>query len=198
MARSKRGNLEGSVFQLQDGSWRGFITMGRDSAGKQVKRWRRGKTQKDVTAKLNKIRHLSSSDLVQRREKLTVEEWLRRVYEIKRTKVKPKTLQSYEQYQRKILPERGVAQRWDDHDLIFPSAAGTPVHYRNFRRTYLRLVEEAGVPLIRIHDHRHTYITMARDAGLDAEVIANRVGHDVRMTLALYSNITDDRKKKAT
>jgi hypothetical protein len=41
MARGKRrGNGEGSVFQLPDGTWRGFITIGYDAKGKQVKRSR--------------------------------------------------------------------------------------------------------------------------------------------------------------
>lgn len=360
--RSRRANREGSVFQLSDGSWRGYITIGFDRDGKQQKKWVRGKSQKIAVERLNKIRHLASGDLVEAPERVTVSEWLRRVYEIKRTRVKPKTLQSYGHYQRKILPalghiqlqkltglqveefygtimhlspsvrqhihdylkssfklaqrhglvtrnpldpverpkggpltkpkvwnaeqigsflsttenhrlhpafyflltagfrigellglkwsdldedklhvrrtltvedwkptfgepkterskrivylssadlqvlkahhlaqaeERSVAKRWEDNDLIFPSSTGTPIHYKNFRRTYKRLIDQAGVPEIRIHDLRHTYVTMARDAGLDAEVIANRVGHDVRMTMALYSNVTEQRKRKA-
>ena len=67
----------------------------------------------------------------------------------------------------------------------------------NVRRTFYRLVKKAGVPRIRLHDLRHTYITLARDTGLDVEVVADRVGHDVRMTTAIYSQVTDNRKRKA-
>ena len=51
--------------------------------------------------------------------------------------------------------------------------------------------------MIRVHDLRHTYITLARDAGLDAEVVAERVGQDVRVTMKIYSKVTESRKRKA-
>lgn len=55
----------------------------------------------------------------------------------------------------------------------------------------------AGVRHVRVHDLRHTYITLARDAGVDAEVVAQRAGQDVQVTLRIYSKVTEDRKRKA-
>ena len=65
------------------------------------------------------------------------------------------------------------------------------------RRSFYRLIAKAGVPKIRVHDLRHTYITLARDAGIDAEVVADRVGQDVSVTMKIYSQVTEVRKRKA-
>ena len=69
MQKAKNGNGEGSIMQLGDGSWRGFITLGFDSRGKQIKKWRRGKTRRAVAEKLNAIATEAGSRLVSRPEK---------------------------------------------------------------------------------------------------------------------------------
>lgn len=38
---------------------------------------------------------------------------------------------------------------------------------------------------------------MARDAGVDAEVLANRVGQDVRVTMRIYGQVTEARQRMA-
>jgi len=93
--------------------------------------------------------------------------------------------------------ERELATRWDSAELIFSSKVGTPMNPHNFRRAFKSLIARAGVPAVRVHDNRHTWVTLARDAGLDVEVVAERAGHDPRMTILLYSRVTDERKRKA-
>ena len=93
--------------------------------------------------------------------------------------------------------ERDLSRTWQHTDLIFCSTVGTPLNPNNVRRTFRAIAKKADVPRIRLHDLRHTYITLARDAGLDAEVIANRVGQDVKVTMQVYSQITEARKRKA-
>lgn len=93
--------------------------------------------------------------------------------------------------------ERQLADRWGNDELIFSTTVGTPTNPHNFRRAFKRLIARAGVPRIRVHDNRHTWVTLARDAGLDVEVVAERAGHDPRMTILLYSRVTDERKRKA-
>jgi integrase len=102
-----------------------------------------------------------------------------------------------EQRRRDQRAERDLAKRWLETELIFASTVGTPTQYSNFRRAFNELIERARVPRIRIHDNRHTWVTLLRDAGVDAEVVAERAGHDVSMTMGLYSKVTDERKRKA-
>lgn len=86
---------------------------------------------------------------------------------------------------------------WRRTGLVFASTVGTPLSPNNVRRAFRALEKRADVPRIRLHDLRHTHITLARDAGLDAEVIASLVGQDVGVTMRVYSQVTEGRKRRA-
>lgn len=364
MASSRRGNGEGSVFELPSGGWRGFITLGYDANGKQVKKWVYGPTRQAAAQKLNAIAAKAGTRLVNRPEKVTVAQWLEKYVQLRTDAVRPRTLDMYRRYAarinaklgriqlqrltplmiqefyadlaeeglspssrqhmhhflkaavrqalklelierspfevidapkggRLITPrvwdadqirtflatarnerlyaafylmltvgarvgetlalkwgdldedrlhiartvtfidykpvfgppktsrgdrilflsedvlevlaerrelqamERAIAPSWSDEDLIFTTATGNVIDPHNLRRSFKRLIEVAKVPKMRVHDMRHTYITFARDAGLDAEVVAHRVGQDVRVTMQIYSKVTEARKRKA-
>jgi integrase len=363
----------GSVFQdKKTGKWRGFVTVGYTPDGQQIKRWRYGKTQSEVTGKLKQILHLSSSRIVNAPQSYTVEDALNQWAEIKASGCRPQTRVSHRFHISKIvkhlgrvritaldrrhvqqlykrLAEDGLAPstrrkahhilkaalseavnhnlidknpavdvqvppgeakikskawephqvtkflevaksdryyalfylsltlglrpgevfalKWSDFDasaklltidetlgaldkqlnprptlgptktersnrqialsdeaitillehktrqeqervkskfrwqnlgFMFVGLKGKPIRSSNFiRRTYRKLVEKADVPYIRLHDHRHTYITLARDAGIDLEVVAQRVGQDPKVTASIYSKITMSRQRKA-
>lgn len=363
MAKDKNGNGEGSIFQLKDGTWRGFITLGFDSRGKQIKKWKRGKTRREVAEKLNKIAAQAGSHLITIPERITLTQWLERYTTLRSTEVRPSTRSSHQHYLSIIKPklghlllhklqsfhvsefyaqlassyslsvrrhlhhyfkaamedafkqrliernpltvirtpqgeikpaakvwsaeevktflltadedrlfplfylllaigarigevlalrwsdinaekieisrtmsmvrgklllgppktkrgnrtiylstdildtlkrrkedqdlEKDVASRWGDTELVFSTSVGTLIGPNNIRRSFYRLSQKAGVPKIRVHDLRHTYITLARDSGIDAEVVADRVGQDVSVTMKIYSQITEARKRKA-
>lgn len=118
--------------------------------------------------------------------------------------------------------ECDVAPCWGSSDYIFSSEVGTLASPNNVRRLYKNVIAKMmladliwniaccklgfvhllkpalGVKYIRIHDQRHTYTTTARDAGVDLEVLADRLGQDPRVTAKTYSHITDGRRKKAS
>jgi integrase len=58
-----------------------------------------------------------------------------------------------------------IADLWQDHGLVFCSGLGTPINPSNLARDFHMLCERAGVPRIRIHDVRHTYVTLALEGG---------------------------------
>jgi integrase len=119
------------------------------------------------------------------------------------------------------MEERREANRWESSTYIFSTTVGTITSTHNVRRvyysvfTYLQFVDfvwntlccrarwwhlfkpELGIPYIRIHGQRHTYITTVRDRGVDLEVVANRAGQDPKVTASIYSHVTEARKKKA-
>jgi integrase len=96
------------------------------------------------------------------------------------------------------LRERKLAKSWGSSDYIFSSTVGTLTTRENVRREYKKALESLffadfiwnvvcfklglwqllkptlGIPYIRLHDQRHTYITTARDKGIDLEVTANK------------------------
>jgi integrase len=117
--------------------------------------------------------------------------------------------------------ERKLAKSWGSSDYIFSSTVGTLTSRENVRREYKKTLERLffadfiwnvvcfklglwqllkltlGIRYIRLHDQRHTYITTARDKGIDLEVTANKVGQDPKVTASIYSHITEARKKRA-
>ncbi|WP_319449772.1 MULTISPECIES: hypothetical protein [unclassified Mycobacterium] len=50
----------------------------------------------------------------------------------------------------------------------------------------------AGVPVIRLHDVRHTAATMLLDGGTTPSATAKWLGHDPAITLRVYGHVYDD------
>ncbi len=93
------------------------------------------------------------------------------------------------QQERRVQADDG----WQDHDLVFASSRGTPINPNNLLRDFWRLVEQAGVPRIRIHDLRHTHITLAIQAGAPIAAVSRRAGHArVSTTTDIYAQVTPD------
>lgn len=51
---------------------------------------------------------------------------------------------------------------------MFCHPDGTPLHPDTITRRFNRMVDSAGVPRIRLHDVRHSYVTVCLDAGVDS------------------------------
>jgi integrase len=51
----RRGNNEGSIYQLKDGSWCGAVTVGYKSDGKLIRKYKYGKTRQEVAKKVAKL-----------------------------------------------------------------------------------------------------------------------------------------------
>ncbi|MCI0777873.1 MAG: site-specific integrase [Chloroflexi bacterium] len=89
---------------------------------------------------------------------------------------------------------------WDDQDLLFPNAGGRPLDVRSLvRRSFLPLLEAAGLPRIRFHDLRHTAATLLLGQGVHPKVVAEMLGHSrISTTLDLYSHVTPTMQREAT
>ena len=156
MKKGKNGNGEGSIFQLGDGSWRGFVTIGFDSRGKQVKKWRRGKTRRIVAEKLNKIVAEAGSRLVTQPEHVTLEQWLTRYAALRSGEVKPSTRSNHTHYLSKITPELGHLYL---HKL-------QPFHVSDF---YAKLAQAGYSASVRKHVHH--FLNGALKAALRQKLI---------------------------
>jgi integrase len=81
---------------------------------------------------------------------------------------------------------------------LFCRPDGKPIHADTITRRFNRLVDRAGVPLIRLHDVRHTYATVSLDGGVDPKVVADRIGHaNMAYTLAIYTHRSTGRDRPA-
>ena len=75
-------------------------------------------------------------------------------------------------------------------DLVFCDQLGGPLQPDRFTRAFGSAVRRAGVKQIRLHDLRHTWATLALQAGIHPKVVSERLGHATTgITLDLYSHV---------
>ncbi|MFI5911583.1 tyrosine-type recombinase/integrase [Dactylosporangium sp. NPDC051541] len=106
-----------------------------------------------------------------------------------------KTLQQHQDMQAKERVE--LAEAWKDHGLVFPSEVGTPMEPRNLARHFAGLRERAGITDVRLHDFRHTVVTVLMELGVPPHIVQAIARHsDVKLTLKIYahSNLAEMRK----
>jgi len=90
---------------------------------------------------------------------------------------------------------RALGEAWQDHDLVFAAANGNPINPDNVGRDFQRLVRLAGVPPIRIHDLRHTHVTLALQAGANTKAVSQAIGHsDIGITLGTYAHVMPEQR----
>lgn len=94
--------------------------------------------------------------------------------------------------------ERATAKRWQEHGLIFPTEVGTPITHRNAARALKVLCQKAGVPYISPHGLRHTYTSLAFQAGLSPKQVADRLRHaDPSLALRIYQHLQEEDRRRA-
>ena len=83
--------------------------------------------------------------------------------------------------------------------LVFTTPLGTPVDHRNDYRRWKALLKASGVRDVRLHDARHTTITLLAQAGVARGIIATIVGHDdPAFTERVYTHIDIEAARQAT
>ena len=99
-------------------------------------------------------------------------------------------------------------ENWTGRRVDFPAFSdalskrraelGEPEHPDYFSRRFKNLVTAADVPLIRLHDLRHTNATLSLKAGVHPKVVSERLGHaSIAITLDLYSHVTPGISREA-
>jgi integrase len=98
------------------------------------------------------------------------------------------------------LEERLQSPAWHDNDLVFANTVGNALDPTNlYRYDYKPLLRRAGLPLIRLHDLRHTAATLLLLSGVHPKVVSEMLGHSsVNITLNLYSHVLPDMQASAT
>lgn len=82
--------------------------------------------------------------------------------------------------------------------LVFPGRDGRPLHGSVLPKGHKRWCEKAGVPVIRMHDIRHTTATLLLEQGVHPKVVAEILGHSsIQITLDLYSHVSDELGRSA-
>lgn len=80
---------------------------------------------------------------------------------------------------------------YQDSGLVFTHPDGRWYHPERFSREFDRAVERHGLNRIRLHDLRHTWATLALEAGVHVKVASERLGHSSSViTLDTYSHVS--------
>jgi integrase len=91
---------------------------------------------------------------------------------------------------RQLETRLAAGGRWQEGGFVFTSGIGTPIEPRRITREFRALLKRAGLPLIRLHDLRHSCATLLLAQGVSARVVMETLGHSqVSLTLNTYSHV---------
>ena len=77
-----------------------------------------------------------------------------------------------------------------DSDLVFNTVEGKPLRPNTITRAFEVLAAHCGLPVIRLHDARHTHASLMLKQGVHPKIVQERLGHaSIQMTLDTYSHV---------
>lgn len=92
---------------------------------------------------------------------------------------------------RQLADQAEKGDKWTDTGLVFTKANGEAWHPDVVSRFFRAAVRRSRLPVIRLHDLRHTHATLALRAGIHPKVVSKRLGHaTIAITLDTYSHAT--------
>ena len=81
---------------------------------------------------------------------------------------------------------------------VFPSPTGGPISPDSVLHMLHRVLKRAGLPLVRFHDLRHTFATLALQNGVDIKTVSGMLGHFwAGFTLDTYAHVTTSAQKES-
>jgi integrase len=103
-----------------------------------------------------------------------------------------------EHRERQAADREEMAEIWDDHDLVFPTTVGTPIEPRNLNRHFQGVRTKAGLPRVRLHDLRHTVVSLLLALKTPPHVVQAIARHaDLSVTLTIYAHTNLDAMREA-
>lgn len=83
-------------------------------------------------------------------------------------------------------------------DFVFAEPTGEHLHPEAVSKRFDRRVARYGLPHIAVHGLRHTWATLALQAGVHPRVVQERLGHStISVTLGIYSHVIDGQDAEA-
>lgn len=98
------------------------------------------------------------------------------------------------------LEERvALGPGYAETDHVFRREDGSWVHPSALSRRFATLVRQTSLPEIRLHDLRHTWASLALQAGVPVKVVSEILGHaSVTITYDTYSHVIPGMAEDAT
>jgi len=86
---------------------------------------------------------------------------------------------------------------YQDHGKLFCWPNGSLPHPDTITKRFQRIALKAGLPVIKLHEARHSFVAAGRRAKVDPKALSRRVGHaSVTFAMEVYGgeDLDDDRK----
>jgi integrase len=117
----------------------------------------------------------------------------------RRVELDPATVAALRAHRRRQAAERlAFGAGYRDHGLVFTRPGGEPLNPDAVLLAFKRRAARLGLPVIRFHDLRHGWATLALEAGEHPKVVAEQLGHaSVKVTLDTYSHVTPGMQRGA-
>lgn len=107
-------------------------------------------------------------------------------------------LRAHRHEQRALRLRAGPAWQGERYDAVFSDELGAPLHPRRLTYQFKRLLRVADLPMIRVHDLRHTCATLLLASRVHPKIVSELLGHStVAITLDLYSHVLPDMQDEA-
>lgn len=91
-----------------------------------------------------------------------------------------------------------AGELWHVYGLVFPTSIGTPIEPRSLNRHFDGIRTRAGFPDVRLHDFRHTVVTLLLGLGTPPHVVQAIARHaDLDVTLSIYAHTNLDAMRDA-
>lgn len=75
-------------------------------------------------------------------------------------------------------------------DLVFTKPDGSPIHPERLSAWFRQRCRRSNLPIIRLHDVRHSYVTALLAEGVPLKVVSQRIGHASPMvTMTIYQHV---------
>ena len=90
-----------------------------------------------------------------------------------------------------------VGERWENTErFVFTNEFGKHLSKTTVYENFKRCAEQAGIPVTRFHDLRHTYATLALEQRADIKTVSANLGHaTVAFTLDVYGHVSEQMQK---
>jgi integrase len=111
----------------------------------------------------------------------------------------PELVELLRRHRARLAEERmAIGPAWREHDLIFPSALGTPLDPDNVSHWFSRICRRAGLGHWHLHELRHSGASLILAQGTDLYVVSEILGHSsVAITKDLYGHLVEGQKRAA-
>jgi integrase len=117
---------------------------------------------------------------------------------VRRVYLDAETAQLLREHRKSQLAARlRAGDDWQDRGLVFCRFDGSPWRPSYVSRRFRQLAVEAGLPPIKLHEARHSAVSLMWDAGVRADIAMAEAGHSDRAVHAGYNHPLDEAHRQA-